>query len=76
MRGLHIILETQIKRNVEGYIDDIVVKSKKRGDLLEDLKEIFGNLRNYKMSSILKMCIRCIIMEAARLHSVSSGHRR
>jgi hypothetical protein len=38
---MHIILENQIGRNVEAYIDDIVVKSKNHGDLLDDLKETF-----------------------------------
>jgi hypothetical protein len=41
---IHIILEPQIGRNVEAYIDDIVVKSKKRRDLLDDLKQTFNNL--------------------------------
>jgi hypothetical protein len=45
---VHIVLETQIGRNVEA-IDDIVVKSKKRGDLLDKLKETFDNLCKYKM---------------------------
>jgi hypothetical protein len=46
---IHIILEPQIGRNIEAYIDDIVVKSKKYGDLLDDLKETFDNLHKYKM---------------------------
>jgi hypothetical protein len=46
---VHIILENQIGRNIKGYIDDIVVKSKKCGDLLDDLKETFDNLHKYKM---------------------------
>jgi hypothetical protein len=46
---IHTILEPQIRRNVEAYIDDVVVKSKKRGDLLDNLKETFNNLRKYKM---------------------------
>jgi hypothetical protein len=46
---MHIILEDQIGRNVKDYIDDIVVKSKKRGDLLDDLKGTFDNLYKYKM---------------------------
>jgi hypothetical protein len=46
---VHIVLENQIRRNVEAYIDDVVVKSKKCGDLLDDLKETFDNLRKYKM---------------------------
>jgi hypothetical protein len=46
---VHIILENQIGRNIEAYIDHIVVKSKKHGDLLDDLKETSDNLREYKM---------------------------
>jgi hypothetical protein len=48
-KDIQIILETQIGRNVEAYIDDVVVKLKRRGDLLDDLKEIFDNLCKYKM---------------------------
>jgi hypothetical protein len=47
--GIYIILETQIRRNVKVYIDDVVVKLKKCGDLVDDLKEIFNNLSKYKM---------------------------
>jgi hypothetical protein len=54
---VHIILENQIGRNVEDYIDDIVVKSKKRGDLLDDLKETLDNLRKYKMMLNPKKCV-------------------
>jgi hypothetical protein len=35
---IHIILEPQIGRNVKAYIGDVVVKSKKHGDLFDDLK--------------------------------------
>jgi hypothetical protein len=51
---IHIILEPQIGRNIEAYIDDVVVKLKKCGDLLDDLKETFNNLRKYKRCLILK----------------------
>jgi hypothetical protein len=34
-----------------------VVKSKKQGDLLDDLKETFGNLRKYKVVLNLKKCV-------------------
>jgi hypothetical protein len=57
---VHIILEAQIGRNVEAYIDDIVVKLKKQGDLLVDLKETFDNLRKYKMMLNPKKCIFCV----------------
>jgi hypothetical protein len=57
LKCMHIILENQIGRNVEAYIDDIVVKSKKHGDLLDDLKETFNNLRKYKMMLNPKKCV-------------------
>jgi hypothetical protein len=57
---VHIVLENQIRRNVEAYIDDVVVKSKKCGDLLDDLKETFDNLHKYKMLLNPKnMCLVC-----------------
>jgi hypothetical protein len=46
---VHIILGAQIGRNIEAYIDDMVAKSKKQGDLLNDIKETFDNLCKYKM---------------------------
>jgi hypothetical protein len=54
---MHIILKNQIRRNIEVYINDIVVKSKKRGDFLDDLKETFDNLRKYKMMLNPKKCV-------------------
>jgi hypothetical protein len=47
-KGIQIILETQIGRNVKAYFVDVVVKSKKCGDLLDDLEETFDNLRKYE----------------------------
>jgi hypothetical protein len=54
---VHTVLEDQIGWNVEAYIDDIVVKSEKRGDLLDDLKETFDNLRKFKMMLNSKKCV-------------------
>jgi hypothetical protein len=67
---IHIILEPQIGRNVEAYIDDVVVKSKKHRDLLDDLKDTFDNLRKYKMMLNLKMCVWCIIRKTAYLYGI------
>jgi hypothetical protein len=52
-----IILEHQIRRNNEAYINDVVVKSKKRGDLLDVLKETFDNLCMYKIMLSPKKCV-------------------
>jgi hypothetical protein len=54
---VHTVLEGQIVWNVEAYIDDIVVKSEKHGNLLDDLKETFDNLRKFKMMINPKKCV-------------------
>jgi hypothetical protein len=54
---VHTVLESQIGMNIEAYIDDIVVKSRKRGDLLSDLEETFGNLRKFRMMLNPKKCV-------------------
>ena len=41
-------LRNQIGRNVHAYVDDIVVKSREKETLIDDLKETFDNLRVYK----------------------------
>jgi hypothetical protein len=46
---VHVVLEPQIGRNVEAYNDDIVVKSKKQGDLLDDIKQTFDKLHKFNM---------------------------
>ena len=47
MRMIQKWLLTQISRNVEAYMDDIVVKSRKGSDLSTNLEETFANLRRY-----------------------------
>jgi hypothetical protein len=50
-------LENQIGRSIEAYIDNIVVKSEKHEDLLDDLKESFDNLCKFKMMLNPKKCV-------------------
>jgi hypothetical protein len=69
---VHIVLENQIKRNVKAYIDEIVVKLKKRGDLLDDLKEAFDNLRKYKMMLNAKKCVFGVLSGKLLGYMVSS----
>jgi hypothetical protein len=54
---IHIMLESQIGRNIEAYIDNVVVKLKKYEDLLDNLKETFNNLHKYKMMFNPKKCV-------------------
>ena len=46
----------QIRRNVQVYVDDMLVKSRREDDHLQDLKETFGTLRSYNMKLNLSKC--------------------
>ena len=46
----------QIGRNVQVYVDDMLVKSRKEEDHLEDLRETFGTLRSYNMKLNPEKC--------------------
>ena len=39
----------QIRRNVQGYVDNMLVKSRREEDHLEDLRETFDTFRSYNM---------------------------
>ena len=43
------MFKKQIGRNVEVYVDDMLVKSRKEEDHLDDLRETFNTLRQYHM---------------------------
>ena len=46
----------QIRRNVQVYVDDMLVKSRREDDHLDDLKETFNTLRSYKMKLNSSKC--------------------
>jgi hypothetical protein len=46
-KAIHKCLESQIGKNVEDYVDDVVVKTTTEDDLIADLAETFANLQHY-----------------------------
>ena len=56
-RCMQRCLNEQIGRNVHVYVDDIVVMSRKKADLLEYLGKTFDNLWAYKMKLNPKKCV-------------------
>ena len=50
-------LHNQIGRNVHAYVDDIVVKSREKETLIEDLWETSDNLRVYNMMLNPAKCV-------------------
>ena len=55
-RLMNKMFTNQIKRNVQVYVDDMLVKSRREDDHLEDLKETFDTLRSYNMKLNLSKC--------------------
>ena len=56
-RCMQKCLLKQLDRNAHVYVDDVVVKTEKRGTLLEDLKETFENLRRFQIKLNLEKCV-------------------
>ncbi|SPT16855.1 unnamed protein product [Triticum aestivum] len=56
-RCMQKCLLMQLGRNAHVYVDDIVVKTEKRGTLLEDLRETFANLRRFQIKLNPEKCV-------------------
>ncbi|KAF0899391.1 hypothetical protein E2562_019511 [Oryza meyeriana var. granulata] len=48
-RLVYKVLEAQIGRNIEAYVDNIVIKSRKAIDHVAELQETFNNLHKAKV---------------------------
>ncbi|KAM1242895.1 hypothetical protein ACFX2G_035203 [Malus domestica] len=48
-RAMQKIFNDMLHKNVECYVDDLVVKTKKRSDHLKDLRVVFERLRKYNL---------------------------
>jgi hypothetical protein len=48
-RMMQNCLESQIGRNIQVYIDDVVITTREEKSLISDLAETFDNLSRYKL---------------------------
>ncbi|KAL0444371.1 UNVERIFIED_CONTAM: Transposon Tf2-12 polyprotein [Sesamum latifolium] len=55
-RAMQRIFDDMLHKNVECYVDDLVVKSKKREDHLYDLRKVFERLRRYQLKMNPSKC--------------------
>ncbi len=69
-------LHKQIGRNVHAYVDDIVVKSREKETLIDDLRETFDNLRTYKMTFITPFGAFCYVSMPFGLKSAQATYQR
>ena len=56
-RCMQKCLGDQIGRNAHAYVDDIVIKTKERRTLIDDLRETFANLRRFQMKLNPTKCV-------------------
>ena len=56
-RLVNTVFTNQIGRNMEAYIDDMIVKSKEPNDHVADLRETFSTLRQHNMKLNPKKCV-------------------
>jgi len=57
-RLVHHMFFHHIGRNVEVYVDDMLVKDKDKANHLDDLKETFSTLHKYNMKLNLAKCLQ------------------
>src|SRR5947207_9004975 len=50
-------LHDQLGHNVEAYVDDVVIKSRVKEDLISDLSETFTNLRRFRWKLNPEKCV-------------------
>jgi len=46
-RAIQLCFTNQLHRNVEAYMDDVVIKTRNPNDFIKDLEETFYNLRKF-----------------------------
>ena len=59
-RAIQRCLKDQIRKNVEAYVDDMVVKSRTVDTLIVDLTEVFKALNVYRWNLNPTKCIFCV----------------
>ena len=55
-RAMQKIFDDILHKNIECYIDDLVVKTKKKEDHIQDLRMVFERLRKYQLKMNLLKC--------------------
>jgi hypothetical protein len=74
-RMMQNCLGSQIGRNIQVYIDDVVITTRKEESLISDLAETFNNLNRYKLKLNHKMFFRRISRTTPGVTGVSKRNR-
>jgi hypothetical protein len=72
-KAIQKCLESQIGKNVEAYVDDVVVKTTIKDKLIADLAETFANLQIYRWKLNPEKCVFGVPSD--KLLGFMVGHR-
>ncbi len=56
-RAIQACFKKQLNKNVEAYVDDVVVKTRNSSTLIDDLEETFASLREYRWKLNPNKCV-------------------
>jgi hypothetical protein len=56
-RAIQACFKSQLNKNVEAYVDDVVVKTRNSSTLIDDLEETFASLREYRWKLNPNKCV-------------------
>jgi hypothetical protein len=56
-RAIQMCFADQLHRNVEAYVDDVVIKTRESSDLIADLEETFSSLRRFRWKLNPTKCV-------------------
>jgi hypothetical protein len=56
-QAIHACFKRQLNKNVEAYVDDVVVKTRNSSTLVDDLEETFASLREYRWKLNPNKCV-------------------
>jgi hypothetical protein len=75
-RAIQKCFKKQLNKNVEAYMDDVVVKTRNSDTLIADLEETFASLREYQWKLNPNKCVYARTFEKiTRLHHQPLWHR-
>jgi hypothetical protein len=56
-RAIQVYFKKQLNKNIEAYVDDVVVKTRNSDTLITDLEETFVSLREYRWKLNPNKCV-------------------
>jgi hypothetical protein len=56
-RAIQACFKRQLNKNVEAYVDDMVIKTRNSDTLITDLDETFASLREYRWKLNTNKCV-------------------